>query len=295
VRTVAEAITERVEAFCALLRRLLLEHSSEPRDMNTPDSPVLIVGGSYAWGKLDDEGRRLQSRLLDEHRRLAPLVRALLRSAPADAYKKLEDGQGLIEDLIDQSHLTFYRSRQDALAAAERELDRQLALLADLYDAGDNDAVYVPDTNALLWNTDLEQWAFAETPRFTIVLTPAVLGELDRLKIEHRNPDVRAKAEGLIKRIHSYRERGELWRGVPLRRGRSTIRTVAIEPKVHEALPWLDPASEDDRILAAFIEVMREHPRTLVVLVTRDVNLQNKAEYAGLPFAPPPDRTSAAA
>jgi predicted ribonuclease YlaK len=34
---------------------------------------------------------------------------------------------------------------------------------------------------------------------------------------------------------------------------------------------------------------MRQHPRTPVILVTRDINLQNKAEYAGLPFVEPPD------
>jgi len=34
----------------------------------------------------------------------------------------------------------------------------------------------------------------------------------------------------------------------------------------------------------SFVEVMREHVRTPVTLVTRDINLQNKSEYAGLPF-----------
>ncbi len=34
---------------------------------------------------------------------------------------------------------------------------------------------------------------------------------------------------------------------------------------------------------------MHQHPRTPVILVTRDINLQNKAEYAGLPFVEPPD------
>ena len=38
---------------------------------------------------------------------------------------------------------------------------------------------------------------------------------------------------------------------------------------------------------------MREHVRTAVILVTRDINLQNKAEYAGLPFVEPPDPVSA--
>ncbi|MDQ3997680.1 MAG: PIN domain-containing protein [Gemmatimonadota bacterium] len=68
------------------------------------------------------------------------------------------------------------------------------------------------------------------------------------------------------------------------------MKTIALEPRVEETLAWLDPYNDDDRILAALVEVKRQHPRTPVVLVTRDINLQNKAEYAGLPFIEPPDR-----
>jgi hypothetical protein len=53
-------------------------------------------------------------------------------------------------------------------------------------------------------------------------------------------------------------------------------------------LSWLDPANDDDRILVGFIEVMRQYPRCLVFLVTGDINLANKADYAGLPCVPPP-------
>ena len=60
-----------------------------------------------------------------------------------------------------------------------------------------------------------------------------------------------------------------------------------------ETLPWLKADNNDDRILAGFIEIMREHPRCQVILVTRDMNLQNKAEYAGLPFIEPPEPPAA--
>jgi hypothetical protein len=36
------------------------------------------------------------------------------------------------------------------------------------------------------------------------------------------------------------------------------------------------------------IEVMRMKPRSAVLLVTRDINLQNKAEFANIPFVEPP-------
>lgn len=81
MQTVAATIGERIEDFRELLRAFLLEHSRDLRDVNSRDSGVRVVfvGPHYAWGDLDQEGRRLQSRLLDDHRRLAALVQALLK------------------------------------------------------------------------------------------------------------------------------------------------------------------------------------------------------------------------
>lgn len=294
MQTVAAAIGERIEDLRELLREFLLAHSGSLRDIDEPDSGVVFVGPHYAWGDLDQEGRRLQSRLIEDYRRLAALVRALLTTLPAESAKELERAQTELEELIDQSHLTWVKTREEAFERAERALDTQVELIARLYDPAESDPIYVPDTNALAWNPDLETWRFTDARRFTLVLTATVLGELDRLKVEHRNPDFRAKAESVIKRLKSYRGRGELSRGVVLRRNVSTIKTNALEPKVEETLPWLDPHSDDDRVLASFVEVMRQHPRTPVILVTRDINLQNKAEYAGLPFVEPPDPSSSA-
>jgi hypothetical protein len=289
VQSVTSVIGERIEKLRALLRQFLLQRSGDLRDINQPGDAVVWVGPNYAWGDLDQEGRRLQSRLLEDYRRLAPLIRALLRTIPAVSATDLDQALTALEEIIDQSHLTWFKSREEALAAAERALSTQLELLATLYDPVEGDPIYVPDTNGLLWNPDLEHWRFDDAPRFTLVLTATVLGEIDRLKIDHRNPDVRAKAEGLIRRIKSYRSRGELSRGVRLRRDVSTIKTIALEPRVEDTFPWLDPGNDDDRIIAGFVEVMRQHPRTPVTLVTRDINLQNKAEYADLPFVEPPD------
>jgi predicted ribonuclease YlaK len=61
------------------------------------------------------------------------------------------------------------------------------------------------------------------------------------------------------------------------------------EPDFASTLLWLDCANDDDRILAGFIEVMRQHPRCPVFLVTGDINLTNKADSAGLPCLAPPE------
>ncbi len=239
----AAAIGERIEDLRGLLREFLLEDSGSLRDINEPSGSVVFVGPHYAWSDVDQEGRRLQSRLLDDYTRLAALVRALLKTLPVDGANKLEEAQRELGELIDQSHLTWVETREEAFARAEQALDKQLELIAHLYDAAEGDPNYVPDTNALAWNPELETWRFAGVQRFTLVLTATVLGELDRLKVEHRNPDFRAKAEGMINPLKSYRGRGELARGVILRRNVSTIKTIASSRRSKRRCPGSTPTT----------------------------------------------------
>ena len=118
---------------------------------------------------------------------------------------------------------------------------------------------------------------------------PAVLSELDELKINHRNEAVREKTKSLINKFKEYRRRGRLSDGVVLVNDVSTIMSLAIEPDFNNTLPWLSPDNNDDRLLCAIVEVMRSHPRSLVIIITADINLQNKAEFARLPFVEPPE------
>jgi predicted ribonuclease YlaK len=168
-------------------------------------------------------------------------------------------------------------------------LDLILGRIADLYDDSGGAPLYVPDTNALLFNPDLDRWRFGKE-QFTLLLTPLVLGELDELKLRSRSPDFAAKAEGLITRIKGYRDRGggNLAAGVTLRRGVSSLRSIAPEPRMERSLPWLDATNSDDRLIAAVVEIMRQHVRSAVTLVTRDINMQNKAAHAAIPYVEPP-------
>ena len=164
----------------------------------------------------------------------------------------------------------------------------QCKLLNRLYDPFEGEVIFVPDTNALIYNPNLESWTFLECPQFSLFLLPTVLSELDLLKINHRNVEVRNKSESLIRRIKEYRRRGKLTTGVTVVKDRIKIQSIAIEPDMNASLPWLDPDNKDDRILAGVIEVMRARPRSIVKAVSRDINFQNKAEFANIPFEEPP-------
>ena len=147
----------------------------------------------------------------------------------------------------------------------------------------------MPDTNALLYNPKIESWAFQGISKFTILLLPSVLSELDLLKINHRNENVRKKAETIIRKIKEFRRRGKLTEIVTVVKNKIMIQAMAIEPDMKTTLQWLDPDNNDDRILAGVIEIMRVRPRSLVTAVSRDINFQNKAEFAAVPYEEPPE------
>ncbi len=63
--------------------------------------------------------------------------------------------------------------------------------------------MFVPDTNALLHNPDLDQWILAPRRGCRSSCCATVLAELDELKVNHRDVNVRHKAESLIGRVKS--------------------------------------------------------------------------------------------
>ena len=283
--TATDLLLADVEQLRAMIDDLI--GRSEVTHFNPRSGGTLWLGPTGKWNELDVEGSRLQSRLLEEYARFHETLTVLLRAQPADALSELADADKEIRELIERE-TTFRRTAEEAGAQAIGALDKQADLLQRLHDAGSGTDVFLPDTNALLHNPALEDWTFAESTTFELVLGPSILAELDELKINHRNPDVREKAEGLITRIKGYRARGQLTAGVPLRKP-TTIRAIAVEPRMDQSLSWLDAENRDDRFIASTIEVIRQYPRSAVTIVTRDINLQNKAELARLPVVEPPD------
>jgi rRNA-processing protein FCF1 len=200
--------------------------------------------------------------------------------------KTFQEQKKLILNVIQQQwdEHTYFGNCSKAFDTARKALNTQVSLLKRLYSISENKYVVIPDTNALLFNPELQEWSFELVRQFTIVLLPTVLSELDKLKMDHRSESVRQKAEKLIRQIKEYRRRGRLTKGVTLVRNRSEIIAIAVEPKFSESLSWLDAHNHDDRLLASCLEIMRQMPDAQVVLSTRDINLQNKAEFARIPF-----------
>lgn len=289
MRTVSNNLREMTDEIKNLLENLLLNHSSIYM-WNTPNESVTVISaqGNYAYKELREEGRQIQTQLLEKYRHFFSLISVLLNNQPKDTLKELSQADKVMMHTIEQNH-TWCKNTKEALNKAIQTLKAELELLSRLYDSSDGEATIVPDTNALLYNPDLESWVFPGAAKFTIVLLPTTLSELDSLKVNHRNEEVREKAEKLIRKIKDYRSRGSLASGVTLVRDKTKIQAIALEPDMDSSLPWLNPDNNDDRLLAGVIEVMRARPRSPVLAVSRDINFQNKAEFSNIPFVEPPE------
>lgn len=253
----------------------------------SPCPPGFIGFSDYSWSELTPAGVKFQSDLYLKYNHLMEIVEVLLSDVPSEYIAKFKECKRIVLSFIEQDTQIWNESLQEITQSGINELDIQLKLVNDLFRQNMNSYIYVPDTNALLINPELEKWDF-ECSKFEILLMPTVLSELDHLKLFGRNEIVRTNANKLIRQLKEYRRRGRLIDGVTLKKEKSTIKTFAIEPDFSKTLSWLKADNGDDRLLASFIEVLRKNPNDYVNLVTADINLQNKAEYANLPFVEVP-------
>lgn len=282
--TFSDKIDKRVQAVSADLRRDLREFAVlEYVELNSEHVVFLNTRGDHAYRVTTVEGRRLLGSIRISFESLTQLMDVVCGRHGTDIVVPYHESKAQIEAILKQEW-TWAKSPMEDAKRADDAFRKFRSVLQDLPDDSDGIPLLIPDTNALLSDETLTEWRFPDFDKFCILLTPTVLGELDHLKVAHRNETVREKARSLINQVKEFRRRGSLLNGVELVKDISRIRTLAVEPDLKSTLPWLDAKVADDRLLASIIEVIRCHPRSTVVAVSRDINFQNKAEYAGVPY-----------
>jgi len=287
--TVIENVQKEGHDLLVQVEIFLYVHSNiESGPSNDPGRAQAGSGSFCNWGKLEEVGLQEQARLLQKSDAFFSVLETLLSGRTASCRKEVETASAEFHELIAQEKRCPYKSADSAVLAAKKAMQVALSCLARLYDGKGGEVCFVPDTNALLYNTQLDAWQFDRVPTFTVVLTPAVLSELEDLKVRGSDRN-KPKAENLVRQIEEYAGRGNLSEGVTLAEGRSVVRSLATEPDMAHTLSWLDAGSKDDRFIAYFLEVMRHHPCCEVFLVSRDDNVRNKANFASLPVIAPPD------
>lgn len=268
----------------------LLECSTVEVFENDPESGIVFVGRPECyWGKADDKQLRLQMELKGRYGDWFEQLQLLLSDATEDLDREIKETDSFVRRWIEKgpSHeLSLDMERNKA--RFRKEIGVFCGALTTLDDPARARVVLAPDTNSLIRCPDPSEYAgIAGVATYDVVLLPTVLGELDELKIKHRDETFRQKVEGVIHRIKGWRGQGNLLEGVTVDKT-VTVRTVAREPNFERTLHWLDKTNRDDRIIASVLELQRAIPSGAVVLVTGDINLQNKAQAASLPHAEVP-------
>jgi rRNA maturation endonuclease Nob1 len=271
---------------------VLIEKYSGMTPLDNSNSSVvfLSVKGYHYWNKLPPEGKQLQAKLLPKVDQFIELIRTLILNLPNGEQKKINGLLKTIRNSIEQEGQTWWKTVDEAVSKFHGAVDNLIIIFKNYYGESANNVITIPDTNALLHNPDIEHWQFEEIDKFTIILTPTILSELDKHKVNHRSENVRKTAGSVIRKIKEYRRRGSLHEGVAIVKNRVYLRSIAVEPNMSQSLSWFNADNSDDRFLATAIEVMRANLSCPVFIVTADINMQNKAEMAAIPFCEVPSQ-----
>jgi hypothetical protein len=293
-------LRNELERLARLGEELLDASTIEYRGDFNRGRDFVIVAPDWAWGKPTDELRRIQMRVVPQYEAWWERFDLLFKDAPEELKQEIEQVHAAIREWISRTDNGWTgwdvpRTIGDAKATlSERfhKLRQFLDVVAP--SSGEGGVLAIPDTSALIDAPDLARYpGTLGVTKTDIYLVPGVLSELDALKDQGRNPDIREKARAAGRAIRDLRQGGSLLDGVELVPG-VRVFSRPQEPEFDGLPGRLDRSVPDDRILAAAFELQREHPTAAVVLVTGDLNMQTKAELARLPFAEPPGKPKAA-
>ncbi len=256
---------------------------------NDPSSGAYIMANPYDWKELPIEHRADQARLLRRYRHWYELFRRCHAQHSSDIQERLGSTDTAILAAIElQSGWGTAATIEENRTILAEKVNVLYALLQQ-HASEQAETVLVPDTNALLKSTDPAEYStIADSRCFRIVIVPTVLAELDGLKRARAGQSLGEKAEKAIRVIKGLRTQGSVLDGVTVAKT-ITVQMIATEPRMAELPSWLDPSNQDDRIIGSVLEVQCAQPSAMVVLVTDDMNLQNKAEMAFIPWAEPPE------
>lgn len=282
--TMLSILCARAERICGDGIRLLNDFSGMCPVNKLGDSLVIInPSGDHVWDILPDSGKQLQARLLPEFDRFSELMRVVTCHLPADAQQDLADSLKQIRCSIDQSGNTWWKTRFEAVEGFRKLINKTTTMLKEYYGRPVTEVLVIPDTSALIHDPNVDNWRFDGCNRFTLILVPTVLRELENHKVYHKKSEVSEKAAKLIRQIDEYGQRGSLETGVKVT-ALISLRAFAHEPKMTKTLSWFDSSIQDDRFLATALEIIQANIGATIFVVTKDINMRNKANVAGIPF-----------
>jgi rRNA-processing protein FCF1 len=246
-------------------------------DPNEINSRILVLAASvHHWRKTDEKSQILAK---DHYRKFYKNFELLLEKSHPNTLKNIKQSDKEIINLIEQNRAP---SSTDAGKILFRNKTKVFRDYLNLLKEDTKRNLIIPDTNSIIqYPEPINYTSISQNKEFQFIILPTVLSELDNHKNTHRNDEFRKKVNSVIKRLKGYRKQGDVLNGVTVNKT-IIVKMIATEPNFNKTLDWLDSENNDDRIIANALELQIKHPSDNVVLVTSDINLQNKAQMANL-------------
>ena len=255
-----------------------------------PGEMAFRYPAEYAWGKDDAAIESSRGRLLRRFDEWKARIQPVFSRATPQVARDFDQKCGAVRLWLSRDEMDSSVPR--AVGEAQRVFQAKIRALADsvtsVFPRASVGLVLVPDTNWLIHYPSFSDYCLLDPQRpLEIRLMPQVLQELDDLKNNGRNGDIRRDARETIRCLRSLREGGRLSDGVPVGEN-ATLSTEAREPSRNDVPSWLDFDVADDRLLASALHQQLANSGLDVALLTDDINMQNKADAIGLPWIDAP-------
>ena len=134
---------------------------------------------------------------------------------------------------------------------------------------------YVLDTSVYLTDAN----AIHSFDNNDIVIPLKVLEEIDKHKT--RQDGVGAQARSIIRIFDGLREKGSLYKGVRLGKGKGIISCKPYDPT--DIPESFDKNSPDNQIIGVALTERKLNPKRKVIVVSRDINMRVKCDALGIP------------
>ena len=279
-----ETLSALEEKLCAFISTVRIREFR-----NDPNSGVYVLTHPYFYDTaISDEQKRAQIELMKVFREWEEHSLLLTINMPKTTAEQLQESNDFLRMQIELE--SDWGTEQTSEQNLNQVRERIAAVQSVLKPFDDKSrTILAPDTNALISDPEFNEYTKIAGEEIVIIVFPTVLQELDNLKVTHREQDFRRKVDSVIRRIKGLRQQGSLIAGVKVNKS-ITVVMIAAEPDFDHTLSWLDRNNNDDRIVASAIEYWRTNPSDRLILVTSDLNLQNKLELAKIPYSEPPSK-----
>lgn len=245
----------------------------------------IFIAPDYHWDKPTEKEQQLQIKLKQLYKQWVESFNLLVENSPDTSKRKIIEVNRFVRDWIEKkSNWKIPRTIQEAKIVFEKGIEPFYATLSIYKNCKEKEIILIPDTNAFLKEPDPKNYKLlVKADKFTVVILPTVLSELDQLKVKSQNPNFQDKVKSVINRFKGYRNQGNLLQGITVEKT-ITIKMIAAEPNFNKSFSWLDSSNNDDRIIASALEIQKENTSAVVCILSGDINLQNKAEMANFPY-----------